>query len=183
MGVDAIGFIFHRSSPRYVSPEQVKEIVRDLPAFVTSVGVVVNLSKSEILSLKQDSLVDCIQLHGDESPAFVEDIENEGIRTIKAFRVKQEFNFSSLSTFSNKNLLLDAWHPDEYGGTGITLDWKNIPDLKNKNLILAGGLNPENVRDAIKECSPYAIDVSSGVEVKPGVKDLKKVRALLAAIR
>lgn len=175
-GADAVGFIFYEKSPRYVAPEKAAEIICDLPPFVTPVGVFVNAPHIDA-TVKLAGLR-AIQLHGDEPPEACLGHEVPVIRTL---RVGSEFDALALRSYPVHMFLLDTARAGSYGGTGETFDWAKAREAKNYGrIILSGGLNPDNVREAIEQVAPYAVDTSSGVEAEPGKKDHKKVRDFLA---
>ena len=176
-GVDAVGFIFYKKSPRSVTMQAVKEIVLELPPFVDSVGVFVNETAEQINKIADRCNLDRVQLHGDESPAFCKKIRR---RVIKAIRVKDIQSLKKLSDYPVSSFLLDTFSEDQYGGTGKVFDWNlAYPAKKYGPIILAGGLTPINVHQAFQRIQPYGVDVCSGVESQPGIKDLKKMKAFL----
>jgi len=176
-GADAVGFIFYKKSPRSVTRKLVREIVLELPPFVDIVGVFVDETAEQINKIADYCNLDMIQLHGDESPAFCKKIRR---RVIKAFKVKDMQSVKKLSGFQVSGFLLDTFSEDLHGGTGKVFDWNlALPAKKFGPVIMAGGLTPNNVRQAIQQIRPYGVDVCSGVESQPGVKDHKKVRAFL----
>ena len=184
LGVHAIGLNFHPQSPRAISPFEATKIVRDLPPFVTTVGVFVNWAPEPVIALCQALRLNFAQLHGDESPQVVEEVARK-VPVIKALRVGQcgplpEFaRFKSASAF-----LLDADQGGQFGGTGQTTDWQlAMKAAACYRIVLAGGLTPLNVAEAVRSVRPYAVDVASGVEKRPGIKDPAKLRAFLAATR
>ena len=175
-GADALGFIFYQKSPRYVAPEKAAEIICDLPPFVTPVGVFVNAPHIDA-TVKLAGLR-AIQLHGDEPP---EACLGHDVPVIRTLRVGNEFDALALRSHPVHTFLLDTARAGSYGGTGETFDWAKAREAKNYGrIILSGGLNPDNVREAIEQVAPYAVDTSSGVEAEPGKKDHKKVRDFLA---
>jgi phosphoribosylanthranilate isomerase len=180
-GADAIGFIFARSSPRYIEPGEAAEIISVLPPFMTPVGVFVNAGRDEVEQVIAASGVRCLQLHGEESP---EETTGYRLPVIKAFRVGPDFSPTALQPYRTFAFLLDTFLPDRHGGTGITFDWDNVHEAKKiGRVILSGGLTPANVRDAVSRTAPYAIDVNSGVESGPGHKDREKIFELFRAIQ
>lgn len=175
-GADALGFIFYEKSPRYVAPEKAAEIICDLPPFVTPVGVFVNAP--HIDAIVKLAGLRAIQLHGDEPP---EACLGHDVPVIRTLRVGNEFDALALRSHPVRTFLLDTARTGSYGGTGETFDWAKAREAKNYGrIILSGGLNPDNVREAIEQVAPYAVDTSSGVEAEPGKKDHKKVRDFLA---
>lgn len=184
MGVDALGFILYPPSPRYIEPAAIKKIIDKIPPLVKTVGVFVNESVESLKSMMDHAGLDLAQLSGDESPSYCQSLSDLGIRWIKAIRVKDQSSIDLIKTYPTKDFLVDAWSKTEYGGTGETFDWGLIKQLSGDyRLTLAGGLNERNVQEAIDQVQPYAVDVSSGVEIKPGVKSISKVRTLLNSLK
>ena len=180
-GVDAVGFIFYKKSPRSVTMQAVREIVLELPPFVDSVGVFVNETAEQINKIADHCKLDRVQLHGDESPAFCKKIRR---RVIKVIRVKDIQSLKKLSDYPVSSFLLDTFSEDQYGGTGKVFDWNLAYSAKKYGpIILAGGLTPINVRQAIQRIQPYGVDVCSGVESQPGIKDHKKMKAFLKNVK
>jgi phosphoribosylanthranilate isomerase len=187
LGAHAIGLNFYPKSPRAVSPFTAEEIIRQLPPLVTTVGVFVNWAPQPVLALAKALRLAAVQLHGDESPEVVAEIAGK-IPVIKAFRVGQgspkggpKPNFARYKNASA--FLLDADSKGQFGGTGHTADWQVAKTAaRTHHIFLAGGLTPENVAEAIRVVKPYAVDVASGVESRPGKKDPGKLRAFFKAI-
>lgn len=180
-GADAIGFIFYKKSPRYVTAKTAKDICAKLPPFVNRVGVFVNETADNINRIADRCGLDAVQLHGDESPALCKKIKP---RVIKAVRVKDAAALKAMSGYTVDGFLLDTYEEDQWGGTGKVFDWELAARAKKYGpVIIAGGLNPHNVKAAIQKVQPYGVDVSSGVEQSPGRKDPKKVKAFLKAVR
>ncbi len=173
-GADALGLVFYEPSPRFVSTEQAKEICKVVPAFVSVVGLCVDKDKSEVDALVKQLPIDLLQFHGDESPSFCEQFDRP---YIKAIRMRPELDVSEQIERYNRarSILLDAYRKGIPGGTGEQFNWKLIPEQHRSKIILAGGLKPENIQNAIQTVQPYAVDVSGGVECSPGVKDRQKV--------
>lgn len=168
-GADALGFVFFPDSPRCVSPEQAEAIIRRLPPFVQTVGLFVNEGVEKVNLVADRCGLDLIQLHGEETPDYCADVRR---RIIKAFRVKDESSLAGMADYRVAAPLLDAWSPAAHGGTGTTFNWEIAARAAaSRDIILAGGLTPENVAGAIAAVRPYAVDVSSGVESAPGKKD------------
>lgn len=183
MGADALGFILYKNSPRYIQPEQIREIIRDLPPFVKTVGVFVNEPATSIAKKMAVAGLDIAQLSGDETIEDCHQLNDLNIKWLQAFRIRDNADLKQVENYPGRYLLLDAWSKDIYGGTGHTFDWKLIEELPDRSrIILAGGLNPENIGVAVRTAKPCAIDVSSGVEVAPGIKSLEKVRLLFHRI-
>lgn len=184
-GADALGFIFHRKSPRYVEPAVVKRIVATLPPLVIPVGVFVNEEPAAVRSIMDGCGLALAQLHGDESAAYCLEL---GRPLMKALRVKDRGSFLALAEFQGRagvrGFVLDTYSEKAYGGTGEVTDWSLAAEAaKAATILLAGGLTPENVAEAIRTVRPYGVDVSSGVEASPGKKDHAKIRAFLEAVR
>jgi len=180
-GASAVGFIFVRSSPRYVEPEKAGEIISRLPPFVTPVGVFVNEERARILSVIARSGIRCLQLHGEEPPA---DAAGYTVPVIKAFRVGDGFEPARLADYAVGAHLLDASVPGMHGGTGKTFDWAVAREASRYGrIIVGGGITPGNAARALRAAMPYALDVNSGVETSPGIKDRNKIRALLENCR
>ena len=177
-GADALGFVFYSKSPRYIAPKVAAEIIASLPPFISNVGLFVNASGQEVRQIIERTGIDTLQFHGEES---AEDCAPFLRQCIKAFRIANVESLQQLPAFHTRAWLLDSFVPGEQGGTGVTFNWalaKQAVSL-NRPVILAGGLSPENVQEAIRQVRPYAVDVSSGVESSPGKKDLNKVRAFI----
>lgn len=184
-GADALGFNFWPGSRRYIEPDHVREIVRRLPPFVTVVGVFVNeYDLDAIARVAARAKLDVIQLHGDEPPAFCHEAATRW-RVIKAVRVGPNVNLAELANYPVSAILLDAHRPNEFGGTGETFDWEIARRAKHfvSHLILAGGLSPNNVAEAIRVVHPYAVDACSCLEDRPGKKNHAKVREFLATVK
>jgi len=180
LGADALGFVF-APSPRQVTRQQVADIVAKLPPFVCKVGVFVDSSLQEVTETLQSCGLDLAQLHGSESPGFCQALSP---RVIKAFRVKDESVLDLLPRYKASAYLLDSYHEALKGGTGQSFNWEIARKARRYGrIVLSGGLTPENVRQAITEVQPFAIDVSSGMESRPGVKDHAKLRAFLKAAK
>jgi phosphoribosylanthranilate isomerase len=180
-GADALGFVFVENSPRYVLPQKAAAIIAKLPPFVQTVGLFVDAEQERINWVADFCGLDLVQLHGDEDPDFCTEVRR---RVIKVFRVKDAESLSSLGRYQVAGYLLDAWSADAHGGTGKAFDWSLAREVTgNRFIILAGGLNPENVRVAVDMVRPYGVDVSSGVESSPGKKDPEKVKAFIQAVK
>jgi phosphoribosylanthranilate isomerase len=176
-GADALGFVFHEASPRNISPEQAASIISALPPFVQAVGLFVNANCEFVNATADLCRLDLIQLHGDEPPEYCGLITR---RVIKAFRVKEITCIEPIGNYRVSGILLDAFSPKAYGGTGLTFNWEiALAAGKFGPVILAGGLNPDNVRLAVEKVAPYGVDVSSGVETAPGRKDPEKVKEFI----
>lgn len=181
-GADAIGFVFYSPSPRSVTVEQAGTILRHLPPFVSSVGLFVNAEPAWIREVLAQVPLDLLQFHGDEAP---DDCARFGRPWLKAVRVRSRDDIeTAFSTYRDaKGLLVDAFDPALYGGTGKAFDWSLIPQRRPLPLVLAGGLDSVNVADAVRQVRPWAVDVSGGVERAKGIKDAKKIRAFINEVR
>lgn len=181
-GADAIGFVFYAKSPRAVSVEQARAIIAALPPFVTTVGLFVNISRCELTEILEIVPLDLLQFHGDETP---EDCDGYHRSYIKALRVQAGDDIAaSCRAYSRASgILLDTYVAGVPGGTGEAFDWSLIPQTLSKPIILAGGLTPDNVAQAIAQVRPYAVDVSGGVEMSKGIKDHDRIRAFMHAVR
>lgn len=177
-GADALGFVFHPPSPRHIFPEEAAAIIRALPPFVQCVGLFVNAPLEQVNDCADRCGLDLVQLHGDEEPGYCQQVRR---RVIKAFRVKDIASLEPMKDYRVAGYLLDAYSPSAYGGTGLTFNWDAAVIAKQYGpVILAGGLTVENVQRAVTSVSPYAVDVSSGVEAAPGRKQPDLVREFIA---
>ncbi len=188
LGATALGFICVPASPRYVTPQQIRIVVEQLPVQVDRIGVFANAAAEEICQVVADAGLNAVQLHGSESSEFCEQLRQSlsGVEILKALRVKtlECLNQAHRYTDYVNTLLLDAYHPQLLGGTGKTLDWVTLKQFRpNCPWLLAGGLTPDNILDALREVQPSGIDLSSGVERSPGDKDLEKVAQLFERVR
>lgn len=180
-GADALGFIFYENSKRYINSIDVKKIIDKLPPFVTTVGVFVNESIETVNSIVKETGINMVQLHGEEGPSYCEAIEAD---IIKVIRVKDQKDIENLNEYNVKAFLLDTFKEGVQGGTGETFDWKIAHKArKYGNIILSGGLTSENIEDAIRATNPYAVDVSSGVELAAGKKDKEKIIAFIKKVK
>lgn len=180
-GADALGFVFYEPSKRFVRIEQAQLLCQQVPPFVQRVGLFVNPTKDYVQQVLQQVDLDLLQFHGDESPAFCESF---AVSYIKALPVKPGVDLQQAMQAHNtaRAFLLDTYKPGVPGGTGETFDWQLFPE-SDKPLILAGGLCPENVANAITTVSPYAVDVSGGVELSAGIKSAEKMQAFVKAAK
>lgn len=184
-GADAVGFVFYRNSPRFIEPAAVRAIVAGLPPFVLPVGVFVNEDAAAVRQLMDECGLALAQLHGDETASYC---QNLGRPALKALRLRDRGTFLALAEFQRRTnvrgFLIDTFSDQAYGGTGQTVDWILAAEAaRSAPIILAGGLTPANVSDAIQRVRPYGVDVSSGVEARPGKKDPVKVKAFIDAAR
>ncbi len=176
-GADAIGFVFHAKSPRAVTPEEAALIIRQVPPFITTVGVFVNAPRKRLEEIIRETGIDMVQLHGDEPPSACRGL---GRRVIKAVSLREEADLARLAEYRVDAYLVEGAPAGVYGGSGEKADWALAAMARTYGrVILAGGLGPENVAEAVAAVRPYAVDVSSGVESKPGKKDPERVRAFV----
>lgn len=185
-GADAIGLVFYPPSPRSVTVEQAQQLLTHIPPYVQTVGLFVNASPEEILTVLQNVALDVLQLHGDESPEMCQQIAQlTKRRWYKAIQVKPDLNLiNEIQRYQQAGasaILLDAWHPDLKGGTGLQFDWSQFPKF-DIPLILAGGLNPDNIAEAITLTQPFAVDVSGGVEAQKGIKDQRLIKKFMQGV-
>lgn len=186
-GVDALGFIFAEKSPRCISPEDAKKIIVELPPFVDLVGVFVDKDPTELEEIVHYCGLNHVQLHGQESPEYCKELASRFpvTRIMKAFRVSDMSRVADFVQYNDvvSGFLLDTYSKGQSGGTGKTFNWDIIPTLGLKRpFILAGGLSPENIEAAITNVQPYAVDINSGIELSPGVKDHEKLQDIVAKI-
>lgn len=185
-GADAIGLVFYPPSPRNVSIEQAQGLLQHIPAYVQVVGLFVNATADEIATVLKQVPLDILQFHGDESPEQCQAIAQQvGRRWYKAIQVKSDLDvvaeIQRYQAAGASAVLLDAWHPDLKGGTGHSFDWSTFPQL-DIPLILAGGLNPDNIEEAIHTTQAYAVDVSGGVESAKGIKDQQLIERFMQGV-
>lgn len=180
-GADAVGLVFYAASPRAVGVDQAAGIVDSLPAFVSTVGLFVDADKEQIDAVLREVKLDCLQFHGSETVAYCEQFDRP---YIKAIRMENDTDVAALAReyHSARALLLDAYVAEVPGGTGQTFNWERVPGDCEKPLILAGGLTPENVAEAIRIARPYAVDVSGGVERAKGIKDVVKIEKFIQEV-
>jgi phosphoribosylanthranilate isomerase len=185
-GADALGFVFVPGTPRYVSPDLAGEIVRELPPFIARVGLFVDAETRTVAEVLVRSGMDTLQFHGEETPDFVRQFRR-AVKVMKAFRVRGEETLMRLPAYADAvdAVLLDAYVAGAHGGTGAQFDWNLAVRARDlgKPLVLAGGLTPTNVAEAVRTVRPYGVDVSSGVESAPGQKDPEKLAAFVRAAK
>lgn len=177
-GADALGFVFYEPSPRYISPDAAADIISQLPAFVTTTGLFVNANAADVDRIIKLTRIDLIQFHGDESEEFCGSFDRP---YIKALRMKPDLDIQQECQRFNEAqaILLDAYRPGVPGGTGEAFDWERITQPHPANIILAGGLTAENIAEAVQTVTPYAVDVSGGVEASKGIKDAIKIEKFI----
>lgn len=171
-GADILGFIFYEKSKRYITPENAAEIVKNLPAAMRKAGVFVNLDADKINEIISKAGIDTVQLHGDEPPASLDSISGN---KIKAFRVGEGFDFDIVRDYKPAIPLFDSFSDGEYGGTGMKFNWGMIPRELSGRYFLSGGISIGNIEQAVSELHPFAVDLSSSLELSPGKKDPRKV--------
>ncbi len=180
-GADAVGFNFYKKSPRYIPPEKAAEIMTQLPPFIVPVALFVNEREEKIRNIQFTTGIKVIEFHGDESPEFC---ERFATRVIKAFQVKDKESLKQMAQYHVSAFLLDSYRDGLHGGTGETFDWHLAVVAKTfGRVILAGGLTPDNVVEAVKLVQPYAVDVTSGVEKEKGIKDHAKLKKFITEVR
>jgi phosphoribosylanthranilate isomerase len=172
-GANALGFIFYKESKRYISPDDAKNIIKNLSPFTIKVGVFVNESAENINRISSETKLDLVQLHGDENPALLKEIE---LPAIKSFRVKDNFDFSTLNDYKNCSHLLDTYTSNGFGGSGKIFNWNIIPKNILNKIILSGGVSINNIETIYNDIKPSAVDLSSSLEIEPGKKDEQKVK-------
>lgn len=184
-GCDALGFIFYKKSPRYITPEKARDIIRQLPArpHIAKIGVFVNAREKTVRRIIKICNLDMLQFHGNESPEFCRRFK--GCRVIKAFRVKNKMHLGRVLDYHPFAYLFDTFMEKKIGGTGKAFDWKMVRHINGikRPVFLSGGLNAQNVRKAIEIARPEWVDVSSGVELRPGKKNGCKVREFIKAAK
>lgn len=181
LGADALGFNFYPESPRFIEPEKAAEIIYQLPPFILTVGIFVNEPEEKVREIHERTGIQVFQFHGDESPEFCERFER---RVIKVLRVKDRESLHSIMHYKVSAFLLDSHQDGLRGGTGVPFDWDLAKDAaRSRRVILAGGLTPENVGEAIRRVKPYGVDVAGGVEKEKGIKDHGKIKKFIAEVR
>ena len=181
-GADSIGLVFHPASPRYIEPEDARSLRRELPAFVTVTALFMNESYADIQHIIEQIRPDCLQFHGSEEPEFCEQWQRPYIKAIPMGSITDAAAYAA-DYSGAQGFLLDSHAAGRQGGSGDTFDWSKIPSPFAHPLILAGGLTPQNVADAVLKVRPYAVDTSSGVESTRGVKDARLIRQFCEEVR
>ncbi len=180
LGADMLGFVFAESK-RKITPEDASKIIDEIPQFTLTVGVFVNEKEQRVRETLELCGLDLLQFHGDESPSYILRFRE---RVIKSFRIKDKRSLKAIPKYKADVYLLDTYSPKEYGGTGEVFNWDLAVEAKKFGpIILSGGLNPDNVEEAIRKVNPFAVDVSSGVESSPGKKDKKKLEEFVKRVR
>jgi phosphoribosylanthranilate isomerase len=184
LGANMIGFNFYPQSPRYIEPKVARRIINAIPSGVCAVGVFVDASAEEIRNIAEVAGVRCVQLHGRTSPDTCSELARE-FRVIRAFSTDPQFRPEQVCLFNSCDVLVDAHHPNLRGGTGLTCDWLAARTTRSfaRFLILSGGLTEQNVGQAIASIAPHAVDVCSGVESVPGIKDHRALEYFITAVR
>lgn len=177
-GADALGFVFYKESPRHIFPEEAARIINLLPPFVQTVGLFVNEAPETVNQVSRICRLGLVQLHGDETPDYCRRIEQ---RVMKAFQIRSLTCLDPIANYRLSGCLLDAYSPTCYGGTGTSFNWEIASEAvqRGHRIVLAGGLTPDNVADAISQVRPYGVDVSSGVESSPGKKNAVKMQEFI----
>jgi phosphoribosylanthranilate isomerase len=181
-GADAIGLVFYPPSPRHVDISQAVEILRVVPAFLTTVALFVNAESGTVAEVVRETGIDLLQFHGDETPEFC---RAQGRPWLRALRMRPDIDLvSEAERYAQaRGLLLDAYRPGVPGGTGETFEWSRVPAELSRRVIVAGGLDPTNVGRAVRALRPYAVDVSGGVEAGKGIKDPVKIKDFIDEVR
>ncbi len=179
LGADALGFIFYRNSKRFIDPADAAVIISGLPPLLVKVGVFVNESHERVNSIAADTGLNIIQLHGDENIEYIKQIKYP---IIKALRIGEFMNWKLLEDFESFSVLLDKYDPNQFGGTGKSFSWSEIPEKYSNKIILAGGVSVDNIEKIFYEIKPYAVDVSSSLEEYPGKKDHKKMKEFFSIL-
>ncbi|MCF6311427.1 MAG: phosphoribosylanthranilate isomerase [Verrucomicrobiales bacterium] len=189
LGADAVGINFWPKSKRHISFDQARPWLEELQGKVTRIGVFVNPDADDVIHILTSGAIDHAQLHGDESPQMLEKLTQQGFSVYKALGIKAQQDLDRIEAYPGSKILLDAYAPSEYGGTGEAFDW-NLGRMAverfrgEKKIILAGGLTAENIATAIEQVNPFAVDTASGVESgTPGIKDLDKVKQFIQAAK
>lgn len=181
LGVDALGFVFHAPSPRHVGPAAAAAIIQRLPPLVCKVGLFVNAPMATVRETIAQTGIDVVQFHGDESPEVCRDAPRAWIKAIRV-QAHTDIGAATRAYTGAAAILLDAWDKTVYGGSGQTFDWDAVPAGLNRPLILAGGLTPDNVAEAIRRTRPFAVDVSGGIETVKGRKDHEKMKRFVTEV-
>jgi len=181
-GADALGLMFYPGSPRHITEEMAQTIERRLPPFIIRVGVFADATPEDVFSAMHKCGLNLLQFHGRETPEFCRQF---GMMTMKAFRIRDAESLREIPRYETDAYLLDSYVAGKAGGTGEVFNWELAVEAARfgKPIFLAGGLTPENVAEAVRTVHPFAVDVSSGVEQSPGIKDPKKMRDFIAAVR
>ncbi|MCK4886486.1 MAG: phosphoribosylanthranilate isomerase [Planctomycetes bacterium] len=181
MGAEMLGFNFYKKSPRYIEPDKAAEIINKLAGFVDIVGVFVNSSFDEVRNITDKCSLNWVQMHGDETSQFCSHVGQLNVKTMRAIRVKDASDIDKAKEYFTNAILLDAFSPEKYGGTGIAFDWNIVGNIQ-KRVFLAGGITCDNAVEAVN-LGVYGIDICSGIESEPGKKDYKKMQKLFDNIK
>ncbi len=184
LGAWALGFIFYKKSPRFIGPAKAKKIIEALPPFVTPVGVFVDNNAGAVRDIISHCALHAVQLHGNEDHHFCHRLRRYNVKIIKAFKVGPGFDPSVVDPYKVDAFLFDTACEGQQGGTGQAFDWNILKDIKSRNIpfIISGGLNNQNVIEAVNNLKPYAVDVNSGVEESPGKKDPRKMKEFIDVV-
>ena len=182
MGADLLGFNFYPPSPRYLAIDKALEILDEIPTFVDTAGIFVNPTIDQIREITEQGFLNWIQLHGDETPKFCDSLSDYHVKIMKAIRIKSSEDMKMMYEYSTDAILLDAFNTKLYGGTGHSFDWNFIGEMYTRRIFLAGGITPDNAALAV-ETGLYGIDVCSGIESSPGIKDHEKMKQLFDNIQ
>lgn len=181
LGVDALGFVFHQASPRYIAPLLAAQIIRALPPFVAAVGLFVDAALEQVREIVSQTGLSVVQFHGDESPEYCAEYAQPYLKVVRVVDRHSVAQAERRYTAAQA-LLLDTYHPQLAGGTGEVFDWDLIPRTRTRPIILAGGLNAQNVARAIRAAAPFAVDVSGGIEAAKGLKDIVKMQLFVSEV-
>jgi len=183
-GAWAVGFVFYPKSPRFLTPQKARLIIRSLPPFIEPVGVFVNESPGRVLRVASACSLRTLQFHGDESPTYCRRFKKD-FKVIKAFRIADKIDLRQIQRYDVSAVLMDAYKDGLYGGTGSSFPWSLFKAIRRieQPIILSGGLRISNIKQALARLKPFAVDVSSGVEQYPGIKDYRKIKKFIDAVR
>ena len=185
LGADYLGFIFTKNSKRTILPKDAYEIIKKMPYFKNFIGVFYNQSKAEVEAIIKELGIKHLQFHGEETSRYCDSFMEQGYNIIKTFHIRDKMCLKRIEEYNVTSFLFDTYSVSEKGGTGLSFDWNMIEDKPyvHDKLFLAGGLNPQNVRNAIKQVHPFAVDVASGVEKSPGQKDPDLLKAFFSQVK
>jgi phosphoribosylanthranilate isomerase len=183
LGVDMLGFVFYNKSKRYITPALAEDVINEIPPFIARVGVFVDETKENVVKAAEDAGLDMLQFHGNETPGYCASFMPD-YKVIKAFRLRSKDDLKKVNSYDTDYYLFDTYDSDCAGGTGKRFDWSLLKDFELlKPVILSGGLNPDNVKRAIEEVAPFAVDASSGIESAPGKKDIRPLKNFIENVR
>jgi len=183
LGADALGFIFYPASPRYIAPKKLKRITALIPEKIIKIGVFVNAKEKLIKNIARTCKLNMLQFHGNESPQFCQRFK--GFKIIKSFRIKDKLDLAEIAKYKTHAYLFDTFTKTKFGGTGKSFDWRLLKDIRKlkRPIFLSGGLNAENILEAVRIVHPDWVDVATSVEIRPGGKDYKRIREFIKKVR